>query len=141
MTWFELSRVKLYRNELRGNKNYFELAGGSSYRGQNYSKCKMEIQGKSTLVRVRARFELARVRVIGSQLYLSCLIIEATLSLICRKNPFVYASYTHSFEILKQSFKFRLKYWLFIELELQLTKIYHTSPPPFFFCFCSVCNP
>ena len=30
---FELSRVKLYRNDLRGNKNYFESAGGSSYRG------------------------------------------------------------------------------------------------------------
>ena len=29
----ELSRVKLYRNDLKGNKNYFELAGGSSYRG------------------------------------------------------------------------------------------------------------
>ena len=28
-----------------------------------------EIQGKSILVRVRTRFELARVRVIGSQLY------------------------------------------------------------------------
>ena len=28
-----------------------------------------EIQGKSILVRVRARFKLARVRVIGSQLY------------------------------------------------------------------------
>ena len=33
-TWFELSRVKLYRNGLRGNKNCFELAGGSSYRGK-----------------------------------------------------------------------------------------------------------
>ena len=33
ITWFELSRVKLYRNELRENKNCFELAGGSSYRG------------------------------------------------------------------------------------------------------------
>ena len=31
-TWFELSRVKLFRNDLKGNKNYFELAGGSSYR-------------------------------------------------------------------------------------------------------------
>ena len=31
--FFELSGVKLYRNDLRGNKNYFELAGGSSYRG------------------------------------------------------------------------------------------------------------
>ena len=30
-TWFELSRVKLYRNELKGKKNYFELAGGSTY--------------------------------------------------------------------------------------------------------------
>ena len=59
-TWFELSRVKLYRNDLRGNKNYFELAGGSSYRGLNYSKCMTEIQGKSVLVRrVSARLELA----------------------------------------------------------------------------------
>ena len=31
--WFELSRVNLYGNDLKGNKNYFELAGGSSYRG------------------------------------------------------------------------------------------------------------
>ena len=59
-TWFELSRVKLYRNDLSGNKNYFELAGGSSYRGLNYSKCMTEIQGKSVLVRVSARFEFAR---------------------------------------------------------------------------------
>ena len=47
----------MYRNDLKGNKNYFELAGGSTERGfelrvQNYSKCKKEIQGKSTLVRV-----------------------------------------------------------------------------------------
>ena len=27
-TWSELSRVKLYRNYLKGNKNFFELAGG-----------------------------------------------------------------------------------------------------------------
>ena len=32
-TWFEFSRVKLYRTDLKENKNYFELAGGSSYRG------------------------------------------------------------------------------------------------------------
>ena len=30
-TGFELSRVKLYRNNLKGNKNYPELARGSSY--------------------------------------------------------------------------------------------------------------
>ena len=29
-TWFELSRVKVYRNDLRESKNDFELAGGSS---------------------------------------------------------------------------------------------------------------
>ena len=41
-TWFELSGVKLYRNNLKGNKNYFEVSG---------------------------RFELSRVRVIRSPLY------------------------------------------------------------------------
>ena len=40
---FELSRVKLYESDLNENKNYFELAGVSSYRGfelptVNYSK-------------------------------------------------------------------------------------------------------
>ena len=29
----ELLKVKLYRNELKGNKNYRKLAGGSSYQG------------------------------------------------------------------------------------------------------------
>ena len=43
---------------------------GSNYRGLNYSEFMTEIQGKSILVRVSARFELARVRVIGSQLHL-----------------------------------------------------------------------
>ena len=52
---FELWRVKLYRNDLKGNKNYVELAGGFLH----YSKCKKEIQGKSTLVRASGRFELA----------------------------------------------------------------------------------
>ena len=32
-TWFELLRVKLYRNDLKGNKNYFKLAGCLSYQG------------------------------------------------------------------------------------------------------------
>ena len=30
-TLFESSRVNLYRNDLKGNKNYFDLVGGSSY--------------------------------------------------------------------------------------------------------------
>ena len=34
-----------------------------------------EIQGKSILVRVSARFELARVRVIGSRLYFGLLVM------------------------------------------------------------------
>ena len=29
--WFELSRVNLYRNDLKENKNYFQLSGGLSY--------------------------------------------------------------------------------------------------------------
>ena len=32
-TWFKLSKVELYGYDLRENKNYFELAGGSSYGG------------------------------------------------------------------------------------------------------------
>ena len=40
-TWFELSRVKLYRNDLKGSKNYFELAGGSSYGGFELPRVKL----------------------------------------------------------------------------------------------------
>ena len=35
--WFEL-----YRNHLKGNKNYFELAGGSSYRGFALQRVKLQ---------------------------------------------------------------------------------------------------
>ena len=50
---------KLYRNDLKGNKNYFELKGGSNYRGFESPRVKLKymyegIQGKSTLVRVSA---------------------------------------------------------------------------------------
>ena len=31
-TWLEISKVKLYRNDLRGNRNYFQLTEDSSYR-------------------------------------------------------------------------------------------------------------
>ena len=37
-TWLELSRVKLCRGDLKENKNYLELAGGSSYGGFEYRK-------------------------------------------------------------------------------------------------------
>ena len=40
-TWFELSRLKLYRNHLKGNKNYFELAGDSSYRAFELPRVKL----------------------------------------------------------------------------------------------------
>ena len=33
ITWFKILRVKLYRNDLKGNKNQFELAGVLSYQG------------------------------------------------------------------------------------------------------------
>ena len=51
---------------LRGNKNYFELAGDSSFRGLNYSKYMTKIQGESILVRDSARFELSGVNCIPS---------------------------------------------------------------------------
>ena len=41
-TWFELSRVKLYRNDLRRNKHYFELTGDSSYRGFELPRRKLK---------------------------------------------------------------------------------------------------
>ena len=70
-TWFEFSRVKLYRNDLKGNKNYFELAREVRHiEGKiTCSKCMKEMQGKSTLVRVSTSFELARVGAIGSRPY------------------------------------------------------------------------
>ena len=33
---------KLYRNDLRGNKNYFQLARGSSYRGFELARIKLQ---------------------------------------------------------------------------------------------------
>ena len=42
ITWFELSRVKQYRNYLNGNKNYFKFAGGSSYRVFELPRVKLQ---------------------------------------------------------------------------------------------------
>ena len=55
---------------------------GSSYREKNYSKCMNEIHGKSILVQVSVRFELAGVRVIGIRLDTIFIIISALQS--CR---------------------------------------------------------
>ena len=41
--WFELSRVKLYRKDLKGNINYSELAGSSSYRGFELPRVKLQL--------------------------------------------------------------------------------------------------
>ena len=41
-TCCELSRVRLYRNHLKGNKNNFELAGGSSYRRFELPRVKLQ---------------------------------------------------------------------------------------------------
>ena len=52
------------------SKREVRVIEGSSYRRKITVICMTEFQGKSILVRViSARFELARVRVIGSQLY------------------------------------------------------------------------
>ena len=40
-TGMELSRVKLNGNDLKGNKNYFQLAGGSSYRELKLPRVKL----------------------------------------------------------------------------------------------------
>ena len=36
-----VSEGKLYKNDFRGNKNYFELVGGSSYRGFELLRVKL----------------------------------------------------------------------------------------------------
>ena len=45
---FKLSRVKLYRkiNDLKGNENCFELAGGLSYRGFKFPGVNFIFVGK-----------------------------------------------------------------------------------------------
>ena len=69
-----LSRLDKHGSRYRGYiENWFELAGGSSCRGFELPRVKFQQMydgnpGKSILVRVSARFELARVRVIGSRL-------------------------------------------------------------------------
>ena len=41
-TWFKLLRVKSCKNDLKGNKNYFKLAGSSSYRGFKLPRVKLQ---------------------------------------------------------------------------------------------------
>ena len=60
-----------------------------------------EIQGKSILVRVRGRFELARVRVIGSQLYKLIEIFPfPTQELVCKNMPQGFAEFATTSIIL-----------------------------------------
>ena len=40
ITWFKLSRVKLYRNDLKRKQNYFKLVGGLSYGGFKLPRAK-----------------------------------------------------------------------------------------------------
>ena len=60
---------KIYRKWPQGKRKLVRVNRSSSYRGKNYSECMTGIQGKSILVRISARLELARVWVIGSRLY------------------------------------------------------------------------
>ena len=48
-----------------------------------------EIHGKSILVQVSARFELARVRVIGSRLYIAVEFIKKAILAICKRFMFI----------------------------------------------------
>ena len=52
----QLSNVKLYRNDLEGNKNLkiLRVSGRFELARVNYSKCMEEFQGKSILVRVNS---------------------------------------------------------------------------------------
>ena len=65
------------RSKGKPDKNYFQLAGGSSYRRftvtmQGYSKCMKQIQGKSFLVRVSEGSSYREsITVIGFFLWLS----------------------------------------------------------------------
>ena len=71
-TLFELSRVKLCRNDLRENKNYFELAGGSSYQGVRVTLGKITIKVQRKSMGNRFWFELAGARVMG----VDCIVLE-----------------------------------------------------------------
>ena len=48
-------RVKLYRNDLRGNKNYFEWVGGLSYREGKITVNVWRFKSRENLI----EFELA----------------------------------------------------------------------------------
>ena len=63
-TWFELSRVKLYSKWSEGKRNLLRVSRRLE------CKCMTEIKGKSIFGRVSARFEIARVLIVGSRLFL-----------------------------------------------------------------------
>ena len=60
ITWFELSRVKLYKNYLKGNKDYFELAEGLSYLGFELTRGKIIVSIRRISRGNPLWFELAR---------------------------------------------------------------------------------
>ena len=59
ITWFELSMVKLCRNDLKGKKL---LRVSGRFELSRVKLCRNDLKGKK-LVRVSGRFELSRVRV------------------------------------------------------------------------------
>ena len=64
----------MYRNDLRENKNYFELEGGSCYLGFELPRVKLqqmyeENPGKIDFGSSSREFRVSKGRVIGSQLY------------------------------------------------------------------------
>jgi len=87
-TWFELSRVNLYGNDLRVNKNHFELAGCSSYWGLELPGVKLQqmYEGSPRKIEFGSRwFELVReVRVSEGSSYRESTVVS---------DPYVLAVY------------------------------------------------
>ena len=88
-------------------------------RKRYYSKCMTEIQGKSILVRVSTRFELARVRVIGSRLYFYNIVRwSSMLKQFCKTTK----------NIEKYIYKYPYgQFWSFCMVIFQPTRVVHLT--------------
>ena len=69
ITWFELSRVKLCTNDLKGKK-LLRVSGRFELSRVRVTEGKIIVNVRRKSRRNRLWFEWARVRVIGSQLYM-----------------------------------------------------------------------
>ena len=63
--WFELLREKIYRNDLQGNKSYFEKEEGWSCQGFELPRVKLQYEGRGNRLGSSSR----KVRVIEGSSY------------------------------------------------------------------------